>query len=91
MKLLAAAAGGADDILASILLEDGSLNVLADECYSELYHRIQTREADEVCEACVNTSLLSDRRMRGTWVPRGARRLSLVFVHKLQNARWRLR
>ena len=86
LQLASAAAAGSDEVLSSILLEDGSLNLLADECYSELYHRIQTREADAVCETCANTSHLSNSAMRGTFVARGPRRLSLVFVHKLQNA-----
>merc|ERR1712146_111005 len=66
--------------MAALVLRHRSLHVLSGSAYSDLFHGIRDAREDLITERCANAAAASVAI--GDVLPRGTRRLSLVFVHK---------
>ena len=67
---------------AQIFLRPRSLNVLSDPVYTNVLHSIDATAVDTISELCCNAQLAEVTK--GEAIERQERRLSLVFVHKLE-------
>jgi len=71
-------------LVAGMLLRHCSLHVLADDAYTNLFHQIRDTRRDVITEHVVNQA--AARCAAGDVVQRGERRLSIVFVHKIDES-----
>ena len=69
-------------MLEQVLLQAGCLLIVAGEAYTHCLHSIASDTADMITDCCCNR--LATGHAPGDIMQRAERRMSLVYVHKLQ-------